>query len=161
MHAILRIADPSPWHSYLTTSYWASHPVEQLSADNFAAPVAAAFSTLHGFQPIWAPWLLCRSPLPVYIHSANTSQTLSRDRPPRWRFWPRCILRRGNHKPCFLSRQLSGDAGLFGRRRNAHPHPYLMPQSLQKPSPASWRRPWCLHNKHAAKCITSPWRPPA
>ena len=40
---------------YLTISYWASHPVEQLSADNFAAPVAAAFSSLRGFNRFGLP----------------------------------------------------------------------------------------------------------
>ena len=31
---------------HLTTRYWASHPVDSLSIDNFATPVTAAFTTL-------------------------------------------------------------------------------------------------------------------
>ena len=147
---------------YLTTSYWASHPVEQLSADNFATPVAAAFSSLHGLNRFGlpdyfvAPHSLFTSTVRILLKLFRGTDLLVEG------FGPGAYSGAVITNLAFSHANFqAGDLGLIGRHRNAHPYPYLMPQSLQKPSFASGRRPWCLHNRHAATCITSPsWPPP-
>ena len=72
MHVIRRIADPSALAFYLTTSYWASHPVEQLSPTTSPLPWPPPSRLFMVSTDSGLTDYFCRPPLPVYIHSALT-----------------------------------------------------------------------------------------